>query len=248
MSSWSDLERELGIWRSSGRTATLWWRDDDASRDTRALRHLLAIGAEQAIPIALAVVPAPLGPSLAKLLDAAPHAVSLQHGYSHADHAPAGERKAEFAPVRTESAMRADITRGLERLRDLPRFLPVFVPPWNRGLDVVRSFLGEIGFRGVSAFGPRAAQTAPPTQVNTHVDVIDWRHGRGFVGERRALDALVGHLRARRLETADADEPTGLLTHHLDHDQGCWDFLDRLFLQTSRAGVRWMDAREVFPA
>ena len=30
---------------------------------------------------------------------------------------------------------------------------------------------------------------------------------------------------------ADPTEPTGLLSHHLVHDEACWDFLDRLLGQ-----------------
>jgi hypothetical protein len=64
--------------------------------------------------------------------------------------------------------------------------------------------------------------------VNTHVDVIDWHGGRGFLGEAAALDLLIGHLSARRQGRADPDEPTGLLTHHLVHDADTWRFLENL--------------------
>ncbi|MEE8444993.1 MAG: hypothetical protein V3S44_06550, partial [Alphaproteobacteria bacterium] len=39
---------------------------------------------------------------------------------------------------------------------------------------------------------------------------------------------LIGHLAARRTGAAAAGEPTGILTHHRDHDAACWNFLDRL--------------------
>ena len=51
--------------RRSGRPVALWWRDDDAVADTPALRRLLEIAT---VPLALAVIPARLEPSLALLL------------------------------------------------------------------------------------------------------------------------------------------------------------------------------------
>jgi len=54
-------------------------------------------------------------------------------------------------------------------------------------------------------------------------------------------------LRARRQGHADADEPTGVLTHHWSHDEATWAFLERLFEQTrNRRDVHWLDAQQVF--
>jgi hypothetical protein len=107
--------------------------------------------------------------------------------------------------------------------------------------------LGESGLRGFSAYGPRP--TARPIgifHVNTHVDIIDWRGTRGFCGEEIALNAAVSHLAARRTGTADADEPTGWLTHHAVHDVAAWDFLERLFERTRRMSARWAAAESLF--
>jgi hypothetical protein len=49
---------------------------------------------------------------------------------------------------------------------------------------------------------------------------IDWRGTRLFVGEVAALTRLVAML--------DADEPIGILSHHLAMDEAGWAFLDRL--------------------
>src|SRR5216684_8019215 len=67
---WLDLERELDAWRAAGRSATLWWRDDDAVRPTPALDRLLAIAA--GVPLALAVIPGPTGAPLAERLVSCP--------------------------------------------------------------------------------------------------------------------------------------------------------------------------------
>jgi hypothetical protein len=83
--------------------------------------------------------------------------------------------------------------------------------------------------------------------VNVHVDLVAWGGGRGFVGEKAALDGLIDHLRARRLGFACADEPTGILTHHLIQDGATDTFLHRLLEVTdAHAAARWLDPVEVF--
>jgi len=59
----------------------------------------------------------------------------------------------------------------------------------------------------------------------------------------------VRHLAACRCGEADRDEPTGWLTHHLQHDAAGWDFLTTL-LERTRADpcVRWVSARTLFAA
>jgi hypothetical protein len=171
----------------------------------------------------------------------------LQHGWAHANHRPSGERSAEYAADRPLAVMTAELARGREHLRDLfgARFLPVLVPPWNRIDDAVVAALPGLGFRALSVFGPRAA--AALATVNTHLDPIAWRAGRGFVGDAKALGDLVDHLAARRVGRVDADEPTGLLTHHLVHDAALWRFLDRLLARTAaHPAARWLDPRDVF--
>ena len=57
----------------------------------------------------------------------------------------------------------------------------------------------------------------------------------------------MGHLRARRFLEVDAEEPTGILTHHLVQDERTNDFLRRLVTVTSaHPATRWLDATEVF--
>jgi len=250
MATWAELEAELAAWEDAGRTATLWWRDDDAVAPGPALTHLTDLSERHAIPLALAVVPAGIDPELAPFLETRPLTSPLQHGFAHRNHAPDGEKSAEFGPQRPGEIMAHEIAEGWQLLgRALANAAPVFVPPWNRIAPALVPDLAVAGLRGLSTFAPR--QTALPhpaiRQVNTHVDIIAWRAGRCFAGEPRILHQMVDHLRARRLGDVDAGEPTGLLTHHLVHDVGCWAFVDALFELTRGArSVSWLSVHDAF--
>ena len=249
MADWNDLDRELEAWAAEGRTATLWWRDDDAVRATAALDRLLDLGDGEGIPVALAVIPAAAEPSLAQSLSGRRGLAILQHGLRHANHAPENAKKAEFGPHRLPAEMIASLRVGREMLGLVPGFVKVLVPPWNRIDESLLAALPGIGIKGISTFAPRrTAHPAPGLrQTNTHVDPIAWHDGRGFVGTAAALDAVVGHLAARRTRTVDADEPTGILTHHLDMDAEGWAFLAGLFARTrAHPAARWIDAHEAF--
>ncbi|TVR99567.1 MAG: hypothetical protein EA406_03045 [Rhodospirillales bacterium] len=249
MADWDDLHRELDAWSAAGRQATLWWRDDDATRDCPALAHLLHISARHGVPVALAVIPRGADSTLAPLLAGCPQAAALQHGYAHANHAPEGVRQEEYGPHRRREVMLAELAEGWLRIADLPQALPVLVAPWNRMDPELLPQLPEAGLHGVSTLGPReGAEPAPGVRrTNVHVDIMDWHGTGGFVGDGGALGQVLQHLRARREEAADADEPTGLMTHHGFHDEGCWRFIDAFLGATRRhPAVRWLDAREAF--
>ncbi len=223
---------ECAAWGEAGRLATWWWRDDDAVEATPALDELLRVARG---PIALAVIPAKLQPSLAPRLKQNPQAAVLQHGFAHRNEAPEGSRKSEFPDQRALNAIAADLTSGIRKLSDAfdRQFLPVLTPPWNRIGGRAVAILQSIGFIGLTRYLPRsAARIDGVNQVNTHVDVIDWRGKprttRGFLGESACLDLFIGHLQARRLGKVDADEPTGVLSHHLVHDPATWRFLEKL--------------------
>jgi hypothetical protein len=251
MNDWPRLWCELDHWQAAGRLATLWWRDDDACRDSPALQRLLAIAAEHAVPLTVAAIPALLEPSLVAAIGRCPVATVVQHGYAHRDHAPAGGRNWELGGHRPARDVLAELDAGGRRLRaDFgARFLPVLVPPWNRIAAELTLRLAEARFSGLSTFGPRTAASPGPglVQCNAHVDPIAWRKGGGFIGADAAIDRLTGHLEARRTATVDAAEPTGLLTHHLDFGDEAWQFLARLIAGTRRhPAVEWVDAARVF--
>lgn len=250
MSGWRALADELALWHAAGRAAELWWRDDDAVDAGPALDRLLAIHRETAIPLALAIVPARATQALAERLAGEPAVDLLQHGYAHVNHATPGEKKAELGPHRPAMIVLGELGTGwlaLERLFG-KRPLGVMVPPWNRIAPALVPTLPEIGFTGLSTFGarPRARPVRGLRQINAHVDLIDWKGRRGFVGEEAALSSLVRALAQAR--TGDG-EPVGLLSHHLAMDGGAWDFLRSFWKRTGTMwGMRVRSAHELFAA
>jgi hypothetical protein len=250
MSTWHALGEEATRWQESGRTAQLWWRDDDATDSEPALDRLLALHRATQVALALAVVPAHATPALADRLAAEPGVDLLQHGYAHLNHAAPGEKKAELGPHRPAMVVLGELGTGwlaLERLFG-DRALSVMVPPWNRIAPALVPTLPEIGFSGLSTFGPRG-RVRPVRgllQVNTHADLIDWKNGGGFAGEAAVLGALVAALAHARTVTA---EPVGLLSHHLAMDGGAWDFLRSVLEKASTLpGIRIRPAHELFAA
>ena len=248
-SPWQSFADELSRWRDTGRVVDFWWRDDDATRPAVALTRLTTLAVQARVPLGLAVIPDGADPALFEDLGA--NIAILQHGGDHRNRAADGEKATEFPATEASNSALRRIAMGRTRLQALAgaRLLPVLVPPWNRITATLVPRLAGLGIRGYSTFASRAS--AHPAdglrQVNTHVDLIAWRRGRGFVGEERALAEAIEHLAARRTGAVDATEPTGWLTHHACHDEALWSFLARLFEETrDRAGVRWLSPEDVF--
>ena len=251
---WPDLVDELDHWQEAGRVATLWWRDDDAVAPTRALERMASIAG--GVPIALAAIPAMVQLELAAWLSHHARSVPgtriavLQHGWCHSNHST-DSKKSEFPRERSSDDVAFELTAGRTRLTELfgMSALPVLVPPWNRFDDRFLPLLARSGLRAISQAKPRnTSQPAPGiVQANIHVDVVAWAAGRDFIGEEAALGDLIAHLRARRLGLACADEPTGILTHHLIQDEPTDTFLYRLLdLTGAHAASLWLDAVEIF--
>lgn len=249
MNAWANLTAELDQWEASGQIATLWWRDDDATQLGDALERLFSLG-DGAVPLALAVIPKQAEPELAECISRTLHVTAVQHGWRHRNYSPQGERCVEFGSGRSIDVMVDELSQGKARLQALfgTRFISVFVPPWNRIALELAPFFPCLGIAGLSTFGARKHTFDwPVTVVNTHVDPILWRDGRRFIGESKTLAGLVAHLSARRQGLVDKDEPTGLLTHHLVHEEDIWRFLSQLFAATlGHPGARWLSTAEVF--
>ena len=239
------LRAELTLWAMQGRRPRLWWRDDDAVGDEPQLRRLLDLARSADVPVALAVIPQGMEPSLAPLLERARGVSVLQHGSDHLnDGSP--DRPTQFAPDRSVQEVAAVIRAGAERLADLPGRLPIYVPPWNRLEDNVLQALPLAGVDGLSAFGDYASEGAGLMRCDSHVDVLRWRVAPRFGGAWRCFGRLRRAL-ARRRRSGRWDEPVGLLTHHRVHDEATWAFLEHLLRsQVLRRRVRWCSAQAVF--
>jgi hypothetical protein len=235
--NWSEFEDELARRRDAGRPVQFWWRDDDAGAVLPPLKQLIELSKKKQVPLALAVVPEAAESELFRLLH--DRVTVLQHGTDHRNRAAPGEKKTEYPAAEPVEAALARVSDGFGTLRTLAgkRFLPVLAPPWNRvRKDLLRN-LPAIGIRGLSGYGARASVEPAPglRQVNTHVDIVAWRAGKGFIGEAEALSKAMQHL--------SGEEPVGWLTHHAVHDAQAWKFLERLF---TLGDVRWLSASEAF--
>ncbi len=251
MTGWRDLENELDLWAGAGATATFWWRDDDAVEDTPALGRLLGLRDRFDVPIAIAAIPALADGTLARALAEVPATAVFQHGYAHRNHAPDQRAKSELGRDRPVPAVLADLSAGRARLDELFGVLwhPILVPPWNRIDEAIVAALPDEGYRGISAMGAPGASDGVPglRRIDVHVDLIDWPTTRGFAGDGAVLGAALAHLRRRRAGAAEPNEPTGLMTHHLAHDDACWAFIDSFLAATSgHPAARWIDAPTAF--
>jgi hypothetical protein len=254
--TWQSLSEEIEKWRMAGREVALWWRDDDVIEPTPELARLTGISRQYDIPLSLAVIPANMSETLVKNTDLfAADTCLLVHGLDHQNRAPADKKKAEFASQRPLADMAADLVRALDLLkRAFPdHALPVLVPPWNRIPDAVIPVLTEIGFVGLSTYKDRDPNSlhAGLHINNCHVDPINWKSDKAFLGEVATLQLLRDHLRAKRRKSAslstDQGEITGILTHHLVQDAKTWAFLEKFAAWTAeQPSVRWLDAREAF--
>jgi hypothetical protein len=251
VSIWNDLTTELDRWSDNGIRATFWWRDDDAVEHTPALHRLYSHSSEHGIPLTLAVIPHAANKNICTGDDRPQQLRLVQHGYAHINHAPDTEKKSEFGLHRETDDVIRDIRSGLSSIGKLPDFFAAFVPPWNRISATYYRCLVDAGVRGLSTFGARENRAPIPglVQANTHADIVDWHGARGFVGTDYVCSQILNHLIARRAQTCDFEEPTGVLTHHLVHDDACWDFLDTLFgTLKGHSAVKWLNGAEVFTA
>jgi predicted glycosyltransferase len=246
---WAPLAAALRRARESGFEPQFWWRDDDAVEETPALRRLLGLAERYRSPVALAVIPRLAKASLAAMTGRSPWACALVHGLSHENHARADEKKAEFGPRRPLPVLAREAETALLMARHTfgTDLLPVMVPPWNRIAPALVPLLADLGYCGLSTFRDRDRSGSDGLiRINAHLDPIDWRGTRS----RRSPEALIAEAAAavdrRRVGSADRDEPIGLLTHHLVHDEPIWAFCEALLERVALHGVNFTGAQRLF--
>ncbi|THD71170.1 polysaccharide deacetylase [Phenylobacterium sp.] len=239
---------ELRRWRAAGRTARLWWRDDDASGlattlDRLLLDRLVQLATTTRTPLTLAVVPVGEMSGLAARLQGAELVSVSQHGVDHQNRregAAAGEFPHDCSQRDVEEALAA----GWSRLEKVPGALKVFVPPWNDVHPRLERALGAGGYAGWSAGGLLSASGTCP-RLDIHLDMMRWRGGSRFRGRGRLLAALTTELRRRR-RAGLWEAPIGLLSHHLVHDTAAWTFLgDFLRWSKSQPELSWVSLPEL---
>ena len=244
MDNWQALRDELDKWPQP---VQFWWRDDDAIEDTQALQKLLTIAQRYSTAVHLAVIPQRLHPSLSIIKTPAnqPYCYVLQHGIEHLSHALPEQRKIELGGSQDISVLAAQLGIGRQRLKaEFERqYLDILVPPWNRIAEQLVKQLPQIGYRKLSVLGvPKELDSA--YQVNVHIDIIN-RKRRGFAGEATILGKLIEHLQFQR--TSAYAQPCGLMTHHLDHDLQCWQFLDKFFsFCQGHSQIQWLSGEALY--
>jgi hypothetical protein len=249
--AWHALERELDLWRGERKSATLWWRDDDAQRASAQLDRLIELSTATSTPLVLATIPQSVDVSIPEKIKSQDNISIMQHGWSHENHAPLSEKKCELGDHRALEDIQRELVGGAEILSGLfdDNFLPILVPPWNRISVTIANSLKSCGYVGLSTFGSKPLVPSSPgfCQANTHVDLINWRKGRGFIGTKNALEQITSHLHRRRCGQLPLNEVTGILSHHLVHGEDLWQFLEVFFQVTSRhSSVQWQTGYQIF--
>src|SRR5947208_2499390 len=149
---WLSLLAELDRWHEAGITARLWLRDDDAVEPTPPLDELAGLTARFRIPVTLSVVPAATGEALVRYLRDVPHMSPAIHGWSHANHAPAGEKKQELGLHREREIVLKELAGAHRRMSEFhgERLIPMLVPPWNHIAPELMPDLPALGYRALS--------------------------------------------------------------------------------------------------
>ena len=242
--NWQLLEDELQLWNQP---VAMWWRDDDAVEDTAALRQLVSLQQlDGLIPLHLASIPMLLKNTLPELLSICPNVWVLQHGYNHQSNAIDGQRKVELGGNQSLHQLMQKLTSGRKKLQKAfsQRYLDIIVPPWNRYNSVAAEAFEQLHYKALSGLGMRGEQLSSIALLNVHVDIIDWKT-RSFVGTQTCIEKIIEQLQLRRMSPINTIEPLGLMTHHLAHDQACWDFLHEFMSKTAHhPKIEWLQAEQ----
>uniref|UniRef100_B0SYA4 Polysaccharide deacetylase n=1 Tax=Caulobacter sp. (strain K31) TaxID=366602 RepID=B0SYA4_CAUSK len=217
------LGPELRRWKASGHAPVFWWRDDDARQATAPLDRLLDLAGRFRAPVTVAAVPDGDIRGLAKACRHVPGVELVIHGFRHENRAQPGRPSGEV----NDSDQLADVMLELGAALDVFHRAGVrpslFVPPWNNAHPTLKK---AVGLRGLdlSCYGEMRSGDEP-TRLDTHLDVMRWKPKPRFRGALRFLLRARRALAERRFKGL-WDEPVGLLTHHLDHDERAWRFLE----------------------
>jgi hypothetical protein len=239
---WKPLLTELDRWKAAGITARLWLRDDDAVEPSPALDRFAELTSEFRIPAVLAIIPAKTGRPLADWLGGTPQLTPAIHGWSHANHAPAGEKKQELGLHRGREPVLTELGKALLTMTALhgDRLLAMLVPPWNRIDASLIPDLRPLGYEFLSTFGEPAHEHPGLPVINSQIDLIDFRGTRRCHDHSLLARMIADELARSRLVRRSA---VGILSHHLIDNEGGLQFLGDLFAVTvTHPACRWANA------
>jgi hypothetical protein len=262
-SSFPHLNHELTRWKEAGSVPRLWWRDDDAVAVTPALERLQTLAKRFEVNVGLASIPRFAHAELAAFVHENASLSPLCHGLAHMNHASA-RLPSEFGTQRSLATLERDVSEAytLYTERFGEHALKVFVPPFNHMTAALIPILKAKGFEGVSSRPTRAERLkvqlakAPETlsqwvtsifpplkpdpdfiRADVHIHPIVWSAPIRAASVETCENALVQHLRARRLGLLPVLSPIGFVTHHLDHDEPIWCVVETLLEHLKNTGM-----------
>jgi hypothetical protein len=225
---------ELARWKAAGHTPVFWWRDDDARRTTPALDRLLALSIRFEAPITIAAVPDGDIAAVVKACRSIPGVELAVHGFRHENRALPGRPSGEVNDLDRLADVVSDLGTAIDVFRRAGVRPSLFVPPWNNAHPTLKRALG-LRDLALSCYGETRGP-AEPDRLDAHLDVMRWKPAPRFRGAVRFL-LRTRRLLAERRTKGVWDEPLGLLTHHLDHDEDAWRFLEA-FLPVAKPVAR----------
>ena len=243
------VDQELREWARVDAVPQLWWRDDDAHKESEALQQLRELLSAETL--LLAVVPGLLQESLVQALsDCRPTIAIIQHGWKHLNHAAAGNPPSEYPPQRGRLEIENELSSGQRVLTEsFPnRFHRVFVPPWHRCAIWILKEAPALGFDGVSGQAPPfpLLRHGYPGETNIEIDISDWTLNGRFVGAGQFASQIVKALKLRR-EWAALDVPIGILSHHERVTRDDFHSLREFIALFRHHGVQWARPSSLFP-
>ena len=211
----------------------IYFRADDIAAPSARLARLLSLFQSRRAPLALALVPAwltaPRWEYLARWHHPTPELWCWhQHGWRHRNHAPLGEKKAEFGAHRPATILAGEIKRGRQRLQYLlgSAFDPLFTPPWNRIDAKLLPDLSSIGIRAISRdIGQVRDSPAPLPEFPVHVDLHTHKTADPAEAGQHLLNTLVEGLTGGRC---------GIMIHHQQMNAAAFEFLEFFIKAVSR--------------
>lgn len=180
-------------------------------------------------PVTLAVIPDEEPADLAACVTGVSGVTVVQHGVDHQNRRQ-GQAAGEFAHDWSRLRVATQLRQGWRRLSVLPGAYRAYVPPWNDIHPSLAVALEDCGYAAWSAWDDRGA-AGGPVRIDVHLDLLRWKQGVRFRGVARLREGLRAAMAERR-RGGRWEAPIGLLTHHLDHDEPAWRFLDSFLAET----------------